>query len=85
MEIEHAFIGLEWIGKFDKFVGEVDRISYKDEYWAQLSLVINDKGSTKPSLEKLHENLSFSLFTKGTDPYSPWQSSSRKNCVFIKG
>ena len=30
MEIELAFIGLEWIGMVEKSVGEVARISYKD-------------------------------------------------------
>ena len=66
MEIECAFIGLEWIGKVEKLVGEVDRRSYKDGSHAQLTLVIRDKDATKTSFEKLHENLSFSLFTKGT-------------------
>ena len=71
MEIEPTFIGLEWIGMVDKLVGEVSRRSYKDGYQAQLTLVIRDKGATKPSFEKLRENLSFSLFTKGTASCSP--------------
>ena len=71
MENEHAFIGLEWIEMVDKLVGEVARRSYKDGSRAQLILVIRDKGATKPSFEKLHENLSFSLFTKGTTSCSP--------------
>ena len=85
MEIEPAFIGLEWIGMVDKLVGEVARRSYKDAYWAQMTLVIRDKGATKPCFEKLHENLSFSLFTKGTASCSPWQSGFRKNHAFLKG
>ena len=71
MEIEPTFIVLEWIGMVDKLVGEVARRSYKDRSRAQLTLVIRDKGATKPSFEKLHENLSFSLFTKGTALCSP--------------
>ena len=71
MDIEPAFIGFEWIGMVEKLVGYVARISYKDGSLAQLALVIKDKGSTKPSFDKLRENLSFSLFTKGITPYSP--------------
>ena len=71
MGIEPAFIGLEWIGMVEKLVGKVARRSYKDGSCAQLTLVIRDKGSMKPSFDKLHENLSFSLFTKGTTPFSP--------------
>ena len=37
--------------------------------------MIRDKGSTKHSFEKLHENLSFSLFTKGTTSSSLRKSS----------
>ena len=66
MEIEPTFIGLEWIGMVEKLVGEVARRSYKDGSRAQLTLVIRDKGATKPYFKKLRENLSFSLFTKGT-------------------
>ena len=66
MEIEPAFIGLEWIGMVEKLMGEVARRSYKGGSRAQLTLVIRDEGATKPILKKLHENLSFSLFTKGT-------------------
>ena len=66
MENEPPFIGLEWIEKVEKLRGVVDRRSYKDSSWAQLTLAIMDKGSMKPSFEKLHENLSFSFFTKGT-------------------
>ena len=54
----------------EKIVGEVDRRSYKDGSRAQMALVIRDKGAMKPSFEKLHENLSFSLFTKGTASFS---------------
>ena len=72
MEIEPAFIGLESIEMVEKLVGEVARRSYKDGSRAQLALVIRDKGATKPSFEKLHEDLSFSLFTKGTTSFSPW-------------
>ena len=72
MEIEPAFIGLEWIGMGEELVGEVARRSYKDGYWVQLALVIRGKGDTKRSFEKLHENLSFSLFPKGTASCSPW-------------
>ena len=66
MEIEPTFIGLQWIGMVEKLMGEVARRSYKDGSRAQLNLVVRDKGATKPSFEKLCENLSFSLFTKGT-------------------
>ena len=65
MENEPAFIGLEWIEMVEKLVCEVPRRSYKDGSRAQLALVIRDKGDMNPSFEKLHENLSFSLFTKG--------------------
>ena len=85
MEIEPTFIGLEWIGMVDKLMGEVAMRSYKDGSRAQLTLVIMDKGATKPSFEKLHETFSFSLFTKGTTLCSPWQSGSRKNNAFLKG
>ena len=71
MDIEPTFIGLQWIGMVKKLVGEVVRRSYKDGSQAQLTLVIRDKGATNPSFEKLRENLSFSLFTKGTAPCSP--------------
>ena len=71
MEIEPTFIGLEWIGMVEKLGGEVAKISYKDGSRFQLALVIRDKGATKPSFEKLRENLSFSLFTKGTALCSP--------------
>ena len=71
MEIEPAFIGLEWIEMVEKLVGEMAKRSYKDGSRAQLTLVIRDKGSTKPSFEKVNENLSFSLFTKGTALCSP--------------
>ena len=71
MEIEPAFIGLESIRMVDKLVGEVARRSYKDGSRSQLTLVIRDKGSMNPSFEKLCENLSFSLFTKGTASCSP--------------
>ena len=50
----------------EKMVGEVDRRSQKDGSQAQVVLRCRDKGATKPSFEKLRENLSFSLFTKGT-------------------
>ena len=66
-----VFICLEWIEMVEKLVGEVDRRSYKDGSQAQLGLVIKDKGATNPSFEKLRENLSFSIFTKGTTYYSP--------------
>ena len=66
MKIEPSFIGLQWIGMVEKLMGEVARRSYKDGSRAQLTLVIRDKGDTKPSFEKLRENLSFSLLTKGT-------------------
>ena len=59
MGFESSFIGLEWIGMVEKLVGEVARRSYKDGCQAQLTLVIRDKGATKPSFEKLHEKLSF--------------------------
>ena len=71
MEIEPDFIGLEWIGMVEKLVGDVARRSYKDGSRSQLTLVIRDKGATKPSFEKLRESLSFSLFTKGTALFSP--------------
>ena len=71
MDVEPAFTGLEWIGMVEKLMGEVARRSYKDGSQAQLTLVIKDKGATKPSFEKLHGNLSFSLFTKGTASCSP--------------
>ena len=71
MENEPAFIGLEWIEMVEKLVGEVARRYYKDGSRSQLALVIRDKGATKPSFEKLRENLSFSLFTKGTTSCSP--------------
>ena len=71
MEIEPTFIGLEWIGMVEKLVGQVARRSYKDGSRAQLALVIRDEGATKPSFKKLHENLPFSLFTKGTASCSP--------------
>ena len=62
MENEPAFIGLEWIEMVEKLVGEVARRSYKDGSRAQLALLIRDKGATKPSFEKLRENLSFFTF-----------------------
>ena len=71
MENEPTFIGLEWIGMVEKLVGEMARRSYKNGSRAQLTLGIRDKGATKPSFEKLHENLSFSLFNKGIAPCSP--------------
>ena len=49
----------------EKMVGEVDRRSYKDGSRAQLTLVIRDKGVTKPSFKKLRENLSFFTFYQG--------------------
>ena len=58
----------------EKMMGGVDRRSYKDGSQAQLALVIRDKGATKPSFEKLRENLSFSLFTKGITSSSLRQS-----------
>ena len=71
MEIELAFIGLEWIEMVDKLMGEVASRSYKDGYRAQLTLVIRNKGATKPSFKKLCDNLYLSLFTKGTALCSP--------------
>ena len=71
MGIQFAFIGLQWIGMVEKLMGEVARRSYKDGSRAQLTQVIRDKGATNPSFEKLRENLSFSLFTKGTASCSP--------------
>ena len=65
MENEHAFIGLEWIEMVVKLVGEVARRSYKDGSRSQLALVIRDKHDTKPSFEKLRENLSFFTFYQG--------------------
>ena len=65
MEIEPAFIGLEWIEMVEKLVGEVARRSYKVGSWAQLALVIRDKGATKPSFKKLCENLYFFTFYQG--------------------
>ena len=78
MENELAFIGLGWIEMIQKLVGEVARRSYKDGSRAQLALVIRDKGATKPSFEKLRENLPFSLFTKGTTSSSLRQSGDRE-------
>ena len=72
MEIEPAFIGFLWIGMV-----EVARRSYNDGSWAQLTLVIRDKGAMKPYFEKLHENLSFSIFTKGTASSSLRQSGDK--------
>ena len=66
MENESTFIGLGWIEMVEKLVGEVDKRSPKDGYRSQLALVIRDKGAMKPSFKKLCDNLSFSLFTKGT-------------------
>ena len=66
MEYEASFIGLGWIDMVEKLVGEVERRSYQDGYQAQVVLRCRDKGATKPSFEKLHGILSFSLFTKGT-------------------
>ena len=43
----------------EKLVGEVARISYKDGSQAQLTLVIRDKGATKPSFEKIREHFFF--------------------------
>ena len=40
--------------------------------------MIRDKGATRPSFEKLRENLSFSLFTKGTTSSSLRQSGDRE-------
>ena len=71
MGIKPTSIGLQWIGMVEKLMGEVARRSYKDGSLDQLTLVIRDKGAMKPSFEKLHENLSFSVFTKGTTPCSP--------------
>ena len=85
MEIEPAIIGLEWIGMVEKLEGDVARRSYKDGSQAQLTLVIGDKGATKPYFEKLCENLSFLIFTKGIALCSPWQSGSRKNRALLKG
>ena len=62
MENEPAFIGLGWIEMVEKLVGEVDSRSQKDGSQAQLALVIKDKGATKPSFEKLRENLSLFHF-----------------------
>ena len=66
MENEPAFIGLEWIEMVDKWVGEVDRRSYKDRYQVHVFLGGRDEVATKPLFEKFHEDFSFSLFTKGT-------------------
>ena len=65
MDNKPAFIGLEWIEMVDKLAGEVDRRSPKDGSRAQLALVSRDKGATKPSFEKLQENLSFFTFYQG--------------------
>ena len=65
MEYEPNFIGLEWIEMVEKLMGEVDRRSPKDGSRAELALASRYKGATKPSFKKLHENLSFSHFTKG--------------------
>ena len=53
MDIEPTFIGLEWIGMVEKLVGQVARRSYKDGSRVQMVPVIKDKGSRKPSFEKL--------------------------------
>ena len=71
MGYEPLVIGLKWIEMVEILVGEVDRISPKNGSQAQLSLMSMDKGSMKPSFENIHENLSFSLFTKGITPCSP--------------
>ena len=65
MENEPAFIGLEWIDMVEKLVGEVARRSYKDGSRAQMALVIKDKGSRKPSFEKLRVNLPSFTFYQG--------------------
>ena len=65
MEYEPAFIGLEWIEMVEKSMGELARRSYKDGSQSQLALVITDKGSMKPSFEKLRENLSFLTIYQG--------------------
>ena len=70
MDIEPDFISLEWIGMVEKLVGEMPRRSYNDGSRAQLTQVIRDKGATKPSFKKLHENLSL-IFSNRTSPYSP--------------
>ena len=62
----------------EKWVGEVAKRSYKDGSRAQLDLVIRDKGAMKPYFNNLHENLSFSLFTKGTASSSLRQSGDRE-------
>ena len=63
---EPDFIGLGRIGMVEKMMGEVDRRSYKNGSQSQVVLGCRDKGAMKPSFEKLHGILSFSLFTKGT-------------------
>ena len=65
MEYEPTFIGLGWIEMVEKLMGQVDRKSPKDGSRAQQALVSRDKGATKPSFEKLHENLSFFTFYQG--------------------
>ena len=65
-------------------MGEVARRSYKDGSRSQLDLVIRDKGATNPSFEKLHENLSFSLFTKGITSFSPRQSSDSEELHLVQ-
>ena len=45
---------------------EVDRRSKNDGSRVQVVLRCRDKGAMNPSFEKLHGNLSFSLFTKST-------------------
>ena len=58
-------------------VGEVDRISQKNGSRAQVVLGCRDKGAMKPSFEKLHGNLFFLVFTKGTTSSSMRQSVDR--------
>ena len=48
----------------EQMVGEVDRRSQKDGSQVHVVLRCRDKGSTKPSFEKLRGNLSFSNFPR---------------------
>ena len=66
MENNPAFIGLGWIEMVEKFEDEVEGRSQKEGSRVQVSLGGRDEVSMKLLFEKFREDLSFSLFTKGT-------------------
>ena len=83
MGCEPVYIGLKWIEMVEILVGEVDRRSTKEVFWAQLTQMNRGKAWHKSFYLEALWSFLFSLFTKGTTP-PLWKAVLGKPTLQIK-